>query len=85
VGYRIKYFIDSGDFDPDEAKEGSTEVQPGVRVSKDDMGYADELLVISYVDGSYLLMPTSFEKKFLEENILVIQHYIDEAFSTEKN
>lgn len=78
--YKWRYTIQSGEFNPDKEKE-SVEIMPGIRVSKNDVGYADELIIISTVDGSYLILSTQGNppsRKVLEEARDAIQHVLDE-------
>lgn len=45
--YRIRYSVEAGSFTP---PGGGTKPIPGVVVSADHHGYADDLLVVSFVD-----------------------------------
>ena len=77
--YRIRYSIEVGDF---IKPESVTKVRPGINLSADDYGYADELVVVSLVGApgkrSFLVVSTEDGGgPPLPETLRELRDYID--------
>lgn len=79
--YKYTFHIQEGKFHPNKEKK-SVEISPGVRVAKNDIGYADDILMVSMVDGPGDLVLSSKgnppPKEMLERCIKLFKHIIKE-------
>ena len=78
MSYRIRYWIEIGEFIPD--KKEFIEVAPDVEVSSTDMGYSDNLVVVSVIEDSYLVFTTAKNQTghdlILQDAVVAIQHQL---------
>lgn len=84
--YRIRYEVKVGDF---ARPSGGRCVRPGITVSEDDYGFADELVLVSVVkspeepDGNMLMISTEDlpdnvpSQDMLRRIIALCNHYLE--------